>query len=60
MSIGSPVKDNLRHDSREELSRQLLILDFIMFTVENAASQTWALPNNDITSREKFRSLGNS
>jgi hypothetical protein len=40
ISIGSPVKHNLRHDSREELSRPFLILDFIMFVVESAAPRT--------------------
>jgi hypothetical protein len=54
ISVGSPIKDILRRDSREELSRQVLILDFIIFVVEYAASQTHELPNNDIISREKF------
>jgi hypothetical protein len=45
ISIGNPIRNNLRHDSREEL-RPFLILDFIMIIVENAASQTQVLPNN--------------
>jgi hypothetical protein len=40
MSIGSPVKGNLRHDSREELLRRFLILDVAILIVENAASKT--------------------
>jgi hypothetical protein len=47
ISVGSRVKDKLRRDSREELSRRFLILDLIVFLVENAASQTYVLPNND-------------
>jgi hypothetical protein len=38
----------------KKLSRRFLILDFIIFVVEYAASQTQELPNNDIISREKF------
>jgi hypothetical protein len=30
----------MRHDSRGELSRRFLILDFIVFIVENAAPKT--------------------
>jgi hypothetical protein len=46
ISVGNPIRNNLRHDSREELLRPFLILDFIMIIVENAASQTQVFPNN--------------
>jgi hypothetical protein len=52
-------KTNLRHDSRQESSRRFLIIDFIMFIVENAASQTLELANTDSISRKKCQSLRN-
>jgi hypothetical protein len=58
LSIGSHVKNNLRYDSREELSRRILILDFVTFRVENATSQAQMVPNSYRISREKFQSLG--
>jgi hypothetical protein len=58
ISVGSPVKGKLRRDSREELSRRFLILDLIMFLVENAASQTYVLSNNDKHFKGEILKLG--